>query len=220
MSDPIFQKYPNASRVKNREYHLQIPLTKDVSIFINFKRYPYPPNVKLVKESGERFRLTTVLSHLRDWNVKEPFSLVSVIDEVFLLVESIINRQIPFTESCFQGLIDICKENHPRKIQGVLSVHQGKVSQLIIPAIECSEPENRINYVNFQSMCVLPFDLSYEGTFISRPDGNLSINRRLNRVFRKRRFTMLLGHPYDNPENVRLFDRDGRELSYVILSNR
>ena len=68
-------------------------------------------------------------------------------------------------------------------------------------------------------MCSLPFDFSYESTFISRPDGDLKRNEVFNVVMRKRRFTMLLAHPYDKPENVKLYDRDGNELKYVLYSD-
>jgi hypothetical protein len=219
ISETVVQKYPHALKFKNREYDLQIPLTEDVYLSINFKKYPNPPKVILVKKNGKIFKLSTILSHLRDWDENGPYPIVNVIDEVFLLIESIMNRLIPFTESCFQGLIQMCKEQHPNKVQGVLSVDKGKVSELIIPAIKCAETESRINYVNFQSMCVLPFDLSYEGTFISRPDGDLSKNPRLNQIFRRKRFTMLMAYPYDKPENIKLYDRDGKELKYVIYSD-
>jgi hypothetical protein len=128
---------------------------------------------------------------------------------------------IPFTESCFQGLIDMAKKYHPQKVQGILSVDKGKVSELIIPAIRCAQPSyaNRINYVNFQPFCQLPFDFSYEGTFISRPNGNLSGNKALDAVMRKRRFTMLLAYPYDKPECIKIIDRDGKDLNYVIYSD-
>lgn len=219
LSNTIFQKYPQASKFKNREFHLRIPLTEEVDLSINFRRYPAPPKVILMKNNGRTFKLNNILSYLRDWDERQPFAIVNVVDEVFLLIESIINRLIPFTESCFQGLIEMCNKHHPNKIQGVLSVNKGKVSNLIIPAIKCAEPETRLNYVNFQSFCVLPFDLSYEGTFLSRPDGDLSKNEKLNQVLKRRRFTMLIAYPYNDPNNVILYDRDGNELKYVIYSD-
>ncbi len=219
ISQTIFKKYPQASKFKNRGYNLRIPLTNEVDLSINFKKYPNPPKVKLIKHNGRTFKLGNILSHLRDWNIRHPFAVVNVVDEVFLVIESILNRVIPFTETCFQGLIEMAKQYHPIKVQGVLSVDKGKVSELIIPAIKCAEPGNRINYINLQSFCTLPFDFSYEGTFISRPDGDLTRNEVFNVVMRKRRFTMLLGYPYDKPENIRLVDRDGKELKYVVYSD-
>jgi hypothetical protein len=219
IANTVIRKYPQASKFKNREYKLHIPLTEEVYISINYKKYPNPPKVKLVKNNGRTFNLTNILSHLRDWDISHPFAIVDVINEIFLVIESILNRVIPFTETCFQGLIEMAKDHHPRKVQGLLSVKKGKVSELIIPVIKCAEPGNRINYVNFTSFCRLPFDFSYEGTFISRPDGDLTRNEMFNVVMRKRRFTMLLAYPYDNPENVRLVDRDGKELKYVVYSD-
>jgi len=219
IAQTIKQKYPQATNYKNREYLMHVPLTDEVYISIKFKGYPRAPKVTLVKNNGRTFKLGTILSHLRDWNDKEPFAVVDVINEIFLVIESILNNVIPFTESCFNGLIEMSKKYHPQKVQGLLSVNKGKVSELIIPAIKCAEPGNRINYINFQSMCSLPFDFSYEGTFISRPDGDLERNEVFNTVMRKRRFTMLLAYPYDKTENIKLYDRDGNELKYVVYSD-
>jgi hypothetical protein len=210
--------YPKSTRIKERDYYYKIPLINDVNIHINFKRYPKIPKMKLVKKNGESFKLTSVLSYLRNWDEKEPPKIVNVLDELFLIIDSLKNRMIPFTEQCFQGLINMCNDQHPKKIQGVLSVDKGLVSELIIPSNKCSNPDNKISYINFQSSCSLPFDLSYEGTFISRPNGDISKNENLNRVFKRRRFTMLLAYPYDDPNNIKLFDREGNELSYMIKS--
>ena len=217
-AEMIFQKYPKTVKVKGKNHFLSIPLINDVSISIDFKKYPSSPKVKLVKDNGESFKLTSVLSYLRNWNESNPPNVVDVLDEIFLIIESLKNNLIPFSEDCFQGLIGMCQNQHPKKIQGVLSVDKGLVSELIIPSSKCVNPDEKINYLNFQSQCSLPFDLSYEGTFISRPDGDLSKNKHLNRIFKKRRFTMLLAYPYDDPNNIKLFDRRGNELTYMIKS--
>ena len=141
IAQTIKQKYPQASNYKNRVYLMHVPLTKEVYISINFKRYPNEPKVKLVKNNGRTFKLTTILSHLRDWNEKEPFAVVDVLNEIFLVIESIMNRVIPFTETCFNGLIEMSKKYHPQKVQGLLSVDKGKVSELIIPAINVQNQE-------------------------------------------------------------------------------
>ena len=221
LSEVVLKKYPRARKYKERLYDLRIPLTEEVDLSINFKKYPKTPKVLLIKNDGRKFKLGTILSHLRDWDDKGPYPIVNVVDEVVLIIESILNRLIPFTETCFQGLIEMAKKYHPQKVQGVLSVDKGKVSELIIPAIKCANPNyaDRINYVNFQPFCQLPFDFSYEGTFISRPDGDLSRNEMFNVVMRKRRFTMLLAYPYDKPECIRIVDRDGNDLKYAVYSD-
>ena len=132
IAQTIKEKYPQASNHKNRAYLMHVPLTKEVYISINFRRYPNEPKVKLVKPNGRTFKLTTILSHFRDWNEKEPFAVVDVLNEIFLVIESILNRVIPFTETCFNGLIEMSKKYHPQKVQGLLSVDKGKVSELII----------------------------------------------------------------------------------------
>ena len=221
ISQNIIERYPKASMYKNRNYHMQVPLTDEVYISINYKNYPNPPKVKLVKYRGGSYKLTTMLSHLREWDVNNPYPIVNVLNEIFLIIDSVVNDIIPFTETCFNGLVEISKQHHPQKIQGLLSVDKGKVSELILPAIKCANPGygDRINYINMQSFCSIPFDFSYEGTFISRPDGDLKRNEVFNVVMRKRRFTMLLAHPYDKPECIKIYDRNGHELNYKIYSD-
>ena len=107
ISASVFQKYPQSSKFKNREYHLRIELTEEVDLSINFKNYPNAPKVILVKNNRRTFKLDKILSHLRDWDENGPYPIVNVVDEVFLLIESIMNRRIPFTETCFQGLIQL-----------------------------------------------------------------------------------------------------------------
>ena len=217
IANTVIQKYPQTTKFKNRDHDLRIPITEEVTLSVNFKNFPNQPKVALIRYDGRKFKLKTILSYLRDWDESGPFALNRVVEEVFLLVNSILNRQIPFRESCFQGLVKLCKDQHPRKIQGVLSVNRGMVSELVIPAVRCIEPE-RLNYVNLQPICSLPFDLSYEGTFISRPDGDLSMNENLSKVIRRKRFTMLLAYPYDDPNKLKIYDQSGKELEYKILS--
>ena len=53
-------------------------------------------------------------------------------------------------------------------------------------------------------------------TFISRPSGDLSTNEELNLIFKKRRFTMLLGYPYVNMDCIKYFDTNGNILEVVL----
>ena len=114
-----------------------------------------------------------------------------------------------------EGLVDMCKQIHPRKIRGVLGVHKGVVSEYILPSRACSNTKKEFEIIS--QSCNLPFDFSYEGTFISRPSGNLSINDKLLQVFKKRRFTMLIAYPYNLSDSIKCFDASGQILEHIII---
>ena len=109
----------------------------------------------------------------------------------------------------------MCKQNHPRKLRGILGVQKGIVSEYILPSRACTDSEK--DFVIFKATCNLPLDLSYEGTFISRPSGMLSTNEKLNQIFKKRRFTMLLAHPYNLSDNIKCFDTSGQILKHIVI---
>ena len=100
-------------------------------------------------------------------------------------------------------------------MKGILGVHRGVVSEYIVPSRACTDSNKDFEIIG--TTCTIPLDFSYEGTFISRPSGTLSTNEKLNQIFKKRRFTMLLAHPYNPSENIKCFDTSGHILEHIII---
>ncbi|MBY9017537.1 MAG: hypothetical protein KGD66_01785, partial [Candidatus Lokiarchaeota archaeon] len=163
---------------------------------------------------GKLFKMQRIVSSLRDWNDFPPLSIVELLKEIFLLIESMESNQILIQKDFLNGLMDICKTQHPNKLVGLLGVKKGLVSEYILPSKSCTDPET--NFEIFRPTCSIPLDVSNEGTFISRPSGDLSSNEELNLIFKKRRFTMLLGYPYENMDCIKCFDANGKTLEVVL----
>jgi len=209
----ILKAFPEASFVRNSIYHLKIPVRNEVLLDINYKNYPKRPKAKLVKNNGNSFKLYKVISSLRDWYKETSPSILELIKEIFLTIDNIILNQILVNREFINGLMDLCKKAHPKKLVGLLGVRKGIVTEYILPSRTCTDPIKPFEVIS----CSIPLDLSYEGTFMSRPSSELSSNEKLNKIFKKRRFTMLLAHPYDSADCIRCFDTVGNILELIIV---
>jgi hypothetical protein len=214
--EEIIGAYPEASTVRGAIFHLQIPVYKEILLDINYKKYPKRPKAKLVEIDVNSFNLYRVVSSLRDWDKKSPRSILELLNEIFLLIESIIKNQILIKKEFFNGLVDMCQNIHPRKLRGLLGVKNGLVSEFILPSRACIDAKKDVEIWSMQS-CSILLNLSHEGTFISRPSGNHSINEKLNKIFKKRRFTMVLAHPYNTLDCIQCFDSNGDVLQIKII---
>ena len=90
---------------------------------------------------------------------------------------------------------------------GLLSVKKGLVSEYVLPSKSCRSILEK-EFEIFRPSCSIPLDVSNEGTFISRPSGDFHYEE-LNLIFKKRRFTMLLGYPYENMDCIKCFNKMG-----------
>jgi hypothetical protein len=209
----LIRRFPDASFVRKTSFKL--PIQNEVFLIIKFKRYPKKPRAKLVNKKGREFRLYRISSILREWNKENPSMLSDLIKEILLIINNLESDQIIIKKDLLEGLMDICKETHPHKLVGLMGVKKGIVSEYILPSRACTDPLKDFSLWGQQS-CSIPLDFSHEGTFISRPSGDLSVNEKLDIVFRRRRFTLLLAYPYNGLNCVKCFDRYGNSLKLVI----
>ena len=72
----------------------------------------YPKKIKafLINDKGEKFKLSRVVSSLRDWKQISTPSILSVIDEILLLIETLKLNQILIKKEFLDGLIDMCQK--------------------------------------------------------------------------------------------------------------
>ena len=210
----IKETFPEIEFIANTNYHLKYQVNNDVFLELNFKNYPKKPKATLINYEGKQFKMQRIVSSLRDWKDLPLISIVELLKEIFLLIESMESNQILIKKDFLDGLMDICRTQHPQKLTGLLSVKRGLVSEYVLPSKSCTDPEK--NFEIFRPSCSIPLDVSNEGTFISRPSGDLSINEDLSQIFKKRRFTMLLGYPYENMDCIKCFDMKGNTLEVVL----
>jgi hypothetical protein len=211
----ILEKFPNVISIGEFNFNLLFKINNDILLKVDFRKYPRKVKAYLVNENQERFKLSQVVSSLRDWHARTAVSVLELIDEILLLIDNLKLNRIMIKKDFLEGLVDMCKEIHPNKIRGVLGVNKGIVSEYVLPSRACVNTE--IEFKILSQSCNLPFDYSYEGTFISRPSGKLSTNEKLMQVFKKRRFTMLIAYPYNVSDSIKCFDRSGQILEHIII---
>ena len=212
----IIDKYPHSSRVNNKSNHLKIPNQYDTVINLNFKKYPKVPKVKLERNDGKTFNLNVIISSLRNWNKNQPPTILELIDEITLAINNLISNKILIKKDLIAGLMEMCRTRHPEKVTGILGVDKEIVSEYILPSGACTDPTKSREVWGTKS-CAIPLNFSYQGTFISRPKGDLSKNEKLEEVFKRRRFTLLIGFPYDSIESFKCFDNKGKILELSIV---
>ena len=211
----VLEKFPDAISVGGDNYLLHFEINNEISLEVDFRRYPKKLKAFLIKNNTDQFKLSRIVSSLRNWNKHSTDSVLEIIDEILLLIDNMKLNQIMIKKDFLEGLVDMCQKGHPKKMKGILGVHKGVVSEYIVSSRACTDNEKEFKII--RPTCSLPLDLSYEGTFISRPSGTLSTNEKLNQIFRKRRFTMLLAHPYNLSKNIKCFDTSGQILEHIII---
>ena len=211
----VLDKFPDVISIGGDNFHLHMEIINEVMLEVDFRKYPKKMKAYLVKNGRKKFKLSRVISSLRYWDEHSAVSVLEIMEEILLLIDNLKLNQITIKKDFLEGLVDICKQIHPKKIRGVLGVHKGVVSEYILPSRACAD--NKKEFEIISQSCNLPFDISYEGTFISRPSGSLSTNEKLSQIFKRRRFTMLLAHPYNFSDNIKCFDTSGQILDLIII---
>jgi len=211
----VLEKFPDVISVGGDNYLLHFEINTDILLEVDFRKYPKKLKAYLIKNETDKFKLSRIIFSLRNWNKHSTDSVLEIIDEILLLIDNMKLNQIMIKKDFLEGLVDMCQKGHPKKMRGVLGVHKGVVSEYIVSSRACTDSKKDFEII--RPTCSLPLDFSYEGTFISRPSGTLSTNEKLNQVFKKRRFTMLLAYPYNITDNIKCFDTSGQILEHIII---
>jgi len=197
----VLEKFPDVISVGGDNFLLHFKINTEILLEVDFRRYPKKLKAYLIKNNRDKFKLSKIVSSLRNWNKHSTDSVLEIIDEILLLIDNMKLNQIMIKKDFLEGLVDMCQKGHPKKMKGILGVHKGVVSEYIVSSRACTDSKKDFEII--RPTCSLPLDFSYEGTFISRPSGTLSTNEKLNQVFKKRRFTMLLAYPYNITDNIK-----------------
>ena len=211
----VIEKFPDVISVNGNDFHLHLKINSETLLEVDFRKYPKKLKAYLINEIRDKFKLSRIVASLRNWNKHSTESVLEVIDEILLLIDNMKLNQIMIKKDFLEGLVDMCQKAHPKKMKGILGVHKGFVSEYIVSSRSCTDSNK--DFEIFRPTCSIPLDFSYEGTFISRPSGTLSTNEKLNQIFKKRRFTMLLAHPYNLSDSIKCFDTSGHILEHIII---
>ena len=210
----IISVYPNAIKVNEYIGHLRIPLENNIFIDINYKKYPKRPKVNLLKENGEVFKnFDRMISTLNKWKSKEPYSIVDIINDVFLFLQGVESRVVLIKKELVNGILGMCHQHHPREILGLLSLNDGRFTEFIlIPGATTHESSGIFNPSR------IPTDSTYQGTIHSHPNGVLRPSPKdLEKVFRDYTCNFIAGYPYNNLNCIKCFDQLGNELKFKVF---
>jgi len=211
----VLEKFPDVISIGGDDFHLHLKINDEILLEVDFRRYPKKLKAYLIRSKADKFKLNKIVTSLRYWNKHSADSVLEIIDEILLLIDNMKLNQIMIKKDFLEGLVDMCKKGHPKKMKGILGVHKGVVSEYIVSSRACTDSNKDFEII--RPTCSIPLDFSYEGTFISRPSGTLSTNEKLNQIFKKRRFTMLLAYPYNLSDNIKCFDTSGQILEHIII---
>ena len=209
----VLDKFPDVISVGEDNFLLHFEINTEILLEVDFRKYPRKMKAYLINNNRDKFKLSKIVSSLRYWNKNS--AVTEIIDEILLLIDNMKLNQIMIKKDFLEGLVDMCQKGHPKKMRGILGVHKGVVSEYIVSSRACTDIKK--DFEILRPTCSLPLDFSYEGTFISRPSGTLSTNEKLNQVFKRRRFTMLLAYPYNLSDNIKCFDTSGQILEHIII---
>jgi len=211
----VLEKFPDVISIGGDDFHLHLEINDEILLEVDFRKYPKKLKAYLIRSKADKFKLNKIVTTLRYWNKYSTDSVLEIIDEILLLIDNMKLNQIMIKKDFLEGLVDMCKKGHPKKMKGILGVHKGVVSEYIVSSRACTDSDKDFEII--RPTCSIPLDFSYEGTFISRPSGTLSTNEKLNQIFKKRRFTMLLAYPYNLSDNIKCFDTSGQILEHIII---
>ena len=210
----IIESFPNAIIVDNYISHLKIPLVNNRFLDIDYKKYPKRPKVLLIKPNGEIYKnLDSMISSLKNWKKGDAISIVELLTDILLFIKKMQNNEIIIERELFNGILALCRNQHPREILGLLRMANGVVTEYILPPGALTSDSSGIFFPSR-----LPLDPSLEGTVHSHPSGNPCPSLGdLNSVFKKNRFHFIVAYPYNSLTCVKCFDKNGNEIPFRII---
>ncbi len=210
----IIETFPDALLVDNYIFHVKIPLVNDVFLDINFRKYPKRPKVIWIKSNGEIYKnLDMMIGMLLNWKKKDAPSVVELINEILNFVNRMQSNEIEIKAELLDGLLALCRQQHPREILGLLRMNNGIFTEFILPPGAITSDTSGVFFPNR-----LPMDSTLEGSVHSHPTGNITPSiQDLASVFQKNRFNFIIGYPYNNFSCVKCFDKRGNEIIFRIV---
>ena len=209
----VIEAFPYSQLVDNRISHIKIPLKNDINLDIDFKNYPKKPKITLIKPDGQTYGdIESMVSTLKYWKKKEPHSIVDIINDIFMLLDRVSSNEIAIKKELIDGILGLCKNQHPNEILGFLRVQNSIATEyILLPGALTNEKSG----VFFPGR--IPSDPSLQGTVHSHPRGNPYPSQvDLETVFMTKQFHFISAYPYTYA-STKCFDQKGNEMNYKII---
>ncbi len=209
----LTEAFPNLQLVKDVITRVRIATVNNTFIEIDYSNYPKRPKATLIKSNGKVFKnLDMIVGSLKTWKKTDPISIVDLVREIQGLIQDTDVREVKIKFELLEGILGLCKEQHPREILGLLRVDRGVIVEYVLPPGALMSDKSGVFFPSR-----LPYDPTLEGTVHSHPSGNPNPSQTdLQEIFKKQHFHLIVGYPY-NTYNIKCFDSKGNEINLVMV---
>jgi proteasome lid subunit RPN8/RPN11 len=209
----IIKHFPNVKTYNNFIFHISIHLNKGTILEIDYRNFPKKPKVKLINQNGAVYKkLDRDIYSLNRWKSNNPKPISEIINEIILFIDNLESDTILIKAELLEGILLLCREQHPREILGILKMEKNVFTEFILPPGTLT---SKTSGIFFSSR--LPLDNFYQASVHSHPSGNVHPSLQdLGGVFKKFKCHFIIGFPY-GPKNVRCYDKNGKPLKIKIV---
>ncbi len=195
---------------------VHIPLLPQVEITVDFGAFPKRPDIQIPKELEKILgKPKDFLLGLMQWKAKEPFHVVSIVEELRNYIENVGGIKLRILNRLAIGLCEHARRSHPQEFVGLLRVKGGVLAEYLFPPGMQSSKTSAI-YVSNR----VPFDRSIIASVHSHPSANTRPSQADLHMFSAgtNLFHLIIGFPY-NLTTIHGYDRRGNEIPLEIVEN-
>lgn len=209
----IIENFPNSILVNDKISHVRIGLIKEITLEIDFTKYPKKPKVKLFNQSEKVYKkLINDIDYLKNWKSDKTDSVLPVINEILSILKDFQSNVVKIKKDLLLLFFALSRDYHPRISIGILKIEKNIFTEFILPPGVITSRNAAI----FNPMRI-PTDRSYQGTIQSRPSGSaIPSIQDLKSVFKGYRVNFLIGYPY-NLNHIKCFNENGKELQFKVI---
>ena len=146
------------------------------------------------------------------WKKKNALNIVDLINEVLLVIDSMRSGEVLINRELLQGILALCKDQHPREILGMLRMENGIISEFILPPGSLRSKDSVVF-----SPSRIPLDPTIAGTVHSHPSGNPTPSGADIIIFKRGHIHFIVGYPY-NYYTIKCYDQKGNPLNFKFVN--
>lgn len=201
----------SSTAVESKQNQFEISIYPEIILKINFRRYPNKPKIELPKKITKNIPdIEQFIPELRNWNKLAPPQMSDIIRSIMQTLESITGKLVHISNSLFEELMVIARENHPREIFCVLRLKNGFLQEYILSPQTVSSEKSAVFFPHR-----IGRDRSIIASFHNHPSGVFKPSVQDLKSFRLNPVNIIVGAPY-NSNCMGVYDSLGNELKFKI----
>nr|MDO8080101.1 Mov34/MPN/PAD-1 family protein [Candidatus Freyarchaeota archaeon] len=121
--------------------------------------------------------------------------------------------KVRIKEEVVEGVLEACRNVHPREFIGLLRAEEGMITEIILPPASIYGK----GLAQFQPH-MLPFDFSIVGSIHSHPSGSGRPSAQdLNSMFNFGFVHIIVTFPYSSYQDLHTYDKKGNPIQWEIV---